>query len=72
MMNHGLMSMKETAALLGVSRQRLAKLIDSSPDFPEPLAVLAVGRIWRQRDVERWARKHGRTVILPADDRKGG
>ena len=65
-MSHGLMSMKETAALLGVSRQRLAKLLEAHEDFPEPVATLAVGRIWKQRDVERWARKHGRTVTPPA------
>jgi hypothetical protein len=28
--------------------------------FPEPVAVLSAGRIWRRVDVEAWARASGR------------
>ena len=61
-----LVAAKEAAALLGVSPQRLLQLIGAYPDFPEPTAVLSVGRIWARADVEEWARKHGRTVTPPA------
>lgn len=33
------------------------------PDFPEPVAELAMGLVWNWPDVERWARGAGR---LPA------
>ena len=58
--------MREAAALLGMSKQGFAQLLDRHPDFPEPTAVLSVGRIWERADVEEWARKHGRTVTPPA------
>lgn len=57
-----LLGPQETAALLGVTRQRLLQLLDAYPDFPKPDAELAIGRVWRRADVERWARKHGRQV----------
>lgn len=59
--NH-LLAMREAAALLGMSKQGFAQLLDRNPDFPEPTAVLSVGRIWAREDVEAWARKHGRQV----------
>ena len=49
----------EIASMLGVSRQRVDKL-SRTEAFPEPVAVLAVGRIWRRQDVEVWARETGR------------
>jgi predicted DNA-binding transcriptional regulator AlpA len=49
----------EIASMLGVSRQRVDKL-SRTDSFPEPVAVLAVGRIWRRQDVETWARETGR------------
>jgi hypothetical protein len=30
--------------------------------FPEPEAVLDMGKVWRRADVEEWARSHGRQV----------
>ncbi|MFG1988410.1 DNA-binding protein [Actinoplanes sp. NPDC048988] len=43
----------EIADYLGVTRQRVAVLVDRA-DFPEPLAHLSVGRIWRTSNVRRW------------------
>jgi predicted DNA-binding transcriptional regulator AlpA len=47
----------EVAQLLGVSRQQVHRLA-AREDFPTPVAVLASGRIWLLRDVERWGREH--------------
>jgi FtsZ-interacting cell division protein YlmF len=44
----------EIAQLLGVSRQRVHELLRSDPQFPEPAAELAAGRIWLRPDVEAW------------------
>ena len=49
----------EIAQILGVSRQRVYQLIDTYEDFPEPVATLAVGRIWSRDAVEEWNRLHG-------------
>ena len=43
--------------MLGVSRTR-AYQITNSKTFPDPVAVLSVGRIWRAEDVERWIKTH--------------
>lgn len=61
-----LLAMSEAAALLGMTKQGFAKLLAANADFPAPTAVLSVGRIWTREDVERWARKHDRTVTAPA------
>lgn len=49
-----LMGVSEIADMLGVSRQQVHKLAQR-PDFPPPLAVLRVGKIWRASDIEKWA-----------------
>lgn len=54
-----LAAMPEVARLLGVSRQRVYQLIEAG-GFPEPVAVLSVGRIWRRSDVVAWAASAGR------------
>lgn len=46
----------------GVSRQRVQQIV-TRPDFPAPLDVLDMGKVWRRADVEEWARGKGRTVI---------
>jgi predicted DNA-binding transcriptional regulator AlpA len=53
-----LLAMSEVASLLGMSKQGLAKLLERNPDFPEPTAVLSVGRIWNRADVEAWMAAH--------------
>jgi predicted DNA-binding transcriptional regulator AlpA len=49
-----LASVKEVADILGVSKRTAARYVDRA-DFPEPLDVLAAGRVWRRADVEKWA-----------------
>ncbi|MEV6341870.1 hypothetical protein [Actinoplanes sp. NPDC051851] len=50
------MAAAEIADYLGVSRQRVAVLVER-PNFPAPIAHLAVGRIWRTSDIREWAAK---------------
>jgi prophage regulatory protein len=47
----------EVAEILGVSRSTAARAVDRD-DFPEPVDTLATGRVWRRRDIEKWARKN--------------
>lgn len=47
--------------MLNVNRQRVNQLA-AGPDFPPPLAVLAMGKVWAADDVERWAKRKGRTT----------
>ncbi len=47
------MGQVEIAAMLGVTKQRAGQLT-SRPDFPEPEAVLAVGKVWSRAAVESW------------------
>ena len=47
--------------MLGVSRQRVYQLTDAA-DFPDPVAVLAAGKVWHREDVETWAHAKGRDV----------
>lgn len=57
-MTDHLMGAAEVARFLGVSRQRLAQLVATNPEFPPPEAVLAAGRIWSRQAVEAWAAAH--------------
>lgn len=41
----------------GISKQRV-HVITSNRNFPEPFAVLAMGKVWRKSDVEQWIREH--------------
>jgi hypothetical protein len=41
----------------GVSRQR-ANVITNSKGFPDPVAKLTMGKVWRRRDVARWIAEH--------------
>jgi prophage regulatory protein len=54
-----LVGVTEIGDLLGVSRQRADQLTRTEA-FPDPVAVLSAGRIWRRADVEAWARATGR------------
>jgi len=56
-----LVGLTEIAEMLELSRQRVDQLVrDADSSFPEPVAVISAGRIWRRSDVERWARRVGR------------
>lgn len=49
----------DVARMLGISRQRVYQLTGSA-SFPETVAHLARGAMWRRRDVEEWqARRRG-------------
>jgi predicted DNA-binding transcriptional regulator AlpA len=58
-MNLDLMGPAEIAALFNVSRQRVTQLI-AKPDFPTPVADLAMGKVWQAADVREWGKKNGR------------
>lgn len=60
-----LLGRKEAAQLLGISTQRLAQILESHADFPNPVAELSAGKIWLRGDVEAWAAKNGRAVAPP-------
>ncbi|WP_432575025.1 helix-turn-helix transcriptional regulator [Kineococcus sp. SYSU DK005] len=47
----------EAAELLGVSTVQVNRL-SRREDFPQPVARLKAGTIWRRIDVERWANEH--------------
>lgn len=54
---HHLMGAAEIADRLGVSRQRVQQLVKRD-DFPVPVHVLAMGKVWASADVERWIAAH--------------
>ena len=56
-----LVAAHEIELMLRVSRQRVSQLA-SDPEFPAPVAVLKVGRIWLREDIEKWALETGRAV----------
>lgn len=58
---HHLVGAAEIGRMLGVSRQRVQQLV-SREGFPEPEAVLEMGKVWKRSDVEEWARSRGRQV----------
>ena len=55
------MGAREIELMLGVSRQRVQQLVNRA-DFPRPYERLAMGSVWRRRDVEKWARATGRAI----------
>ncbi len=48
--------------MLGISRQRVNAIVQSRPDFPEPIGQPAAGRVWQRRDIVEWAKNTGRVV----------
>jgi predicted DNA-binding transcriptional regulator AlpA len=57
-MTHHLVGMAEIAEILGVSRQRVAQLIESYGDFPKPEVELSGGRVWSRTAIETWIASH--------------
>src|SRR5258708_2737478 len=55
----------EVAEMLGVSRQRVHQLIKAYRDSPEPLAELAMGRVWQRSNVAAWMATHPRRTGRP-------
>lgn len=56
------MGAKEVADLLGVTRQRVGKITQTHQDFPQPVGVLAAGRVWIRAEIVSWATRAGRRV----------
>ena len=54
-------ALSELAKVLGVSRVRAMKLIERA-EFPPPIAVLSVGRIWSYDAVVEYCERTGRKV----------
>jgi prophage regulatory protein len=52
-----LLGFSEVQAVLEVGRTTAFRYTNR-PDFPAPADTLASGRVWRRRDVERWAKKY--------------
>lgn len=56
-----LVGTKEIAERLGGTRTHTIHMWRSRyPDFPAPVATLAMGHVWHWPDVEKWAHKSGR------------
>jgi hypothetical protein len=55
----------ELLQLLRVSPTRLVQL-QKEPDWPEPIAELIAGKLYRYADIKAWADKKGRT-LYPID-----
>ena len=51
-----LVGLAEVAELLGTRRQQAVRWTQQA-DFPEPVARLRMGPIWRRADVTRWAKQ---------------
>lgn len=54
-----LVGVSEAAAVLGWDRRRVITYVDRG-SFPEPVAHLASGRVWRREDVEAFGRAFAR------------
>jgi hypothetical protein len=54
-----LVGVSEAAAILGWDRRRVITYVDRG-SFPEPVARLASGRVWRRDEVEAFARAFAR------------
>jgi hypothetical protein len=61
-----LVGVSEAASLLGWDRRRVATYAQRGV-FPEPVASLASGRVWRREDVEAFGRQRvrrpGRRIV---------
>jgi predicted DNA-binding transcriptional regulator AlpA len=55
-----LVGVAEAAALLGWDKRRVFTYI-SRGSFPEPVALLASGRVWRKRDIEEYRKSWRRS-----------
>ena len=65
----------EVAAVLGVSRQRLAEIRRAKPDFPPPLVDLSATPVWARAAVTSWSdswdRRPGRPKRSEASSPEG-
>lgn len=72
-----LMGAAEIAQMLNVSPSRVHQILRDDPAFPDPVAVLSMGKVWNAEDIERWhaarqaprpAKGQGRTGQWTLDD----
>jgi predicted DNA-binding transcriptional regulator AlpA len=63
-----LMGVPEIQTMLRVSRATAWRYV-RRPDFPEPAVEVSGKRLWKHREVERWAE---RTLPLTFDPRRKG
>jgi predicted DNA-binding transcriptional regulator AlpA len=61
-----LMGAAEIAQLLVVSPSRVHQILRDDATFPEPVAVLSMGKVWNADDVDRW--NAARKAPRPARD----
>lgn len=64
-----LVGVSEAAAGLGWDRRRVVTYVDRG-SFPEPIAHLASGRVWRRDDVEAFGRAFARRQARRAARRR--
>jgi predicted DNA-binding transcriptional regulator AlpA len=50
--------MAEIGEMLGVTRQRVAQLIETYEDFPKPEVEISGGRVWSRTAIETWIVTH--------------
>lgn len=68
-MTHHLVGVSEIAAMLGVSRQRADQIVGQK-GFPDPVVVLASGRIWQTSAVSTWieaTRGHSPAAVVKVE-----
>lgn len=55
---HDYAGVHEVAEFLGVSKQCVVNWRDRHDDFPEPVATLKMGPIYRLHEIAQWAKRH--------------
>lgn len=65
----GLLGQQQVAELLGVSRQRVGQLLREAPDFPDPVAHIAMRPVWLGADITAW--QHRRSERLRKRRQRG-
>jgi hypothetical protein len=65
-----LVSGGDVARRLGLTRERIRQLAGDPAKFPRPVAVIGRDRIWRWRDVARWAKVNDRKTKVARRRRK--
>lgn len=66
-----LMGLHEVAEHFAVNRQLVYKW-SQRESFPEPVAVLAQGKVWAREDIVAWGRKNGRKAGMGPKPHLGG
>jgi len=57
-MTHHLVGVAEIAEMLGISRQRVNRMVQTVADFPAAEIELSAGRVWKRSRIEAWIKKH--------------